>query len=243
MSRTNLSLGIRAPRCMIVVLSIVLGSACASLPPAEIGPTVTAPDVSLGQSGYASKAPTTYKLRASDEISINVFREPELSVANVKVGLDGVVSLPLIGPHKTGGKTTGEVEGELVSRLFELGLKDPRVSVNILAYAPSLVTVEGAVEEAGVYPFQPGARLSSAIALAKGPSRVAALRQVAVFRTRDDGIYAAKFDYNEVSRGTMLDPVLEPGDRVVVGTSALSQIWQDTLRALPAFGIFTNLSN
>ena len=52
----------------------------------------------------------------------------------------------------------------------------------------------------------------------------------------------AKFDYRAVSQGTMIDPVLEPGDRVVVGTSGLSQFWQDLLRALPAFGLFTNVN-
>ena len=226
----------------VIALALLLAG-CASLPPANVGPTVTTANADLGQTGYVAEAPKTYQLRASDEISINVFREPELSLSNVRVGIDGSVSLPLLGGHSVGGKTTHEVESELISRFIDLGLKEPRININIASYAPSLVTVEGAVEEAGVYPFEYGARLSSAIALAKGPSRVAALRQVAVFRTRSDGIWAAKFDYNEVSRGTMLDPVLEPGDRVVVGTSALSQIWQDTLRALPAFGIFTNLNN
>ncbi len=36
----------------------------------------------------------------------------------------------------------------------------------------------------------------------------------------------------------MLDPVLEPGDRVVMGTDGLSVFWEDFLKALPAFGIF-----
>jgi polysaccharide export outer membrane protein len=36
----------------------------------------------------------------------------------------------------------------------------------------------------------------------------------------------------------MLDPVLEPGDRVVMGTDGLSVFWEDLLKALPAFGVF-----
>ena len=39
-----------------------------------------------------------------------------------------------------------------------------------------------------------------------------------------------------------LDPILEPGDRVVVGTSALSQFWQDLIKTLPAFALFTNVN-
>jgi polysaccharide export outer membrane protein len=48
----------------------------------------------------------------------------------------------------------------------------------------------------------------------------------------------AKFDYGQIRQGTMLDPILEPGDRVVMGTDGLSQFWEDLLMALPAFGIF-----
>lgn len=100
------------------------------------------------------------------------------------------------------------------------------------------MTVEGAVDKPGVYAFQPGARLSTAIALASGPKRTAKASQVAVFRESPQGIMVAKFDYVQVSRGTMLDPVLEPGDRVVMGTDGLSVFWEDLLRALPAFGVF-----
>jgi polysaccharide export outer membrane protein len=36
----------------------------------------------------------------------------------------------------------------------------------------------------------------------------------------------------------MLDPVLQPGDRVFVGTDGLAVFWEDLLKALPAFGVF-----
>ena len=101
-----------------------------------------------------------------------------------------------------------------------------------------LVTVEGAVDKPGVYSFQPGARLSTAVAMASGPKRTAKVSQVAVFRESPQGVMVAKFDYAQVSRGAMLDPVLEPGDRVVMGTDGLSVFWEDLLKALPVFGVF-----
>jgi hypothetical protein len=33
--------------------------------------------------------------------------------------------------------------------------------------------------------------------------------------------------------------VLQPDDRVVVGTSSLGQFWQDLLMTIPAFALFT----
>lgn len=192
----------------------------------------------LGQAGYTWARPTTYLLRPSDQITINVFREPDLSLEKVRIGVEGNVSLPMIGSVPAAGMTAKQFEQDVTRRLAALGLKSPMVSVNIADYASHLVTVEGAVEKPGVYTFQPGARLSSAVALASGPKRVAKTDQVAVFRESPEGIMVAKFDYAQISQGTMLDPVLEPGDRVVMGTDGLSVFWEDLLKALPAFGVF-----
>lgn len=225
---------------VIAAISLV---GCASTPEPVIGASVVQPQAELGQSSYTYKRPTTYLLRPSDKISVNVFREPDFSMESVQIGVEGNISLPLIGSIPAAGMTASQFEQDVTRRLAAVGLKAPMVSVNIAEYASHLVTVEGAVEEPGVYTFQPGARLSSAIALARGPRRTAKTEQVAVFREEADGIVVAKFDYGAMSEGTMLDPVLKPGDRVVMGTDGLSVFWQDFLRALPAFGIFANPSN
>lgn len=214
--------------------------ACGATPPPAVGPVATTTIESLGQGGYKSAPEASYILRPTDVISVNVFREPDFSVEQLPISADGTVSLPLIGTVMAEGLTIDRLTRQVTQRLDDAGLKRPSVSINVLDHASHLVTVEGGVEKPGVYPFTPGARLSSAIALASGPNRVAKLQEVAVFRETDEGIMVAKFDYAAVSQGTMIDPVLKPGDRVVVGRSGLSQFWQDFLRALPAFGIFAN---
>lgn len=222
---------------LIPVTALALAG-CASTPEPRIGSSVSEPRTDFGQEGFSVARSTTYNLRASDQISVTVFREPDLSLEKVRIGVDGNVSLPMLGTIPAGGMTTKQFEQDVTRRLAALGLKSPMVSVNITEYASHLVTVEGAVEKPGVYAFQPGARLSSALALASGPRRTAKLDQVAVFRESPQGIMIAKFDYQQVKQGTMLDPVLEPGDRVVMGTDGLSVFWEDMLRALPAFGVF-----
>lgn len=226
-----------------VAFSALLLGACASTPPPVIGEAASQPNPELGQSSYSVARSTIYLLRPSDEISVNVFREPEFSMDSVQIGVEGNVSLPMIGSVRAAGSTVEELEVVLTRSLEGAGLKDPRVSVNIAKYASHLVTVEGAVAQPGVYPFQPGARLSAAIAMARGPSRTANTQQVAVFREVDARVMVAKFDYQQMTQGTMLDPILEPGDRVVIGTDGLSVFWQDFIRALPAFGIFANPAN
>jgi polysaccharide export outer membrane protein len=216
----------------------VLLSGCASTPDPVIGAASIQPVAALGQADYSFARSTSYLLRPSDKISVNVFREPDFTLGAVQVGVEGNISLPMIGSVPAAGKTAASLEADLTRRLAALGLKTPMVSVNIVEYASHLATVEGSVEQPGVYSFQPGARLSAAIAMAGGPARTAKRDQVAVFRETENGMSIAKFDYSMMSQGTMLDPVLEPGDRIVMGTDGLSVFWQDLLKALPAFGIF-----
>lgn len=222
-----------------VVMSFAVAG-CAKQAPLTPGMAVTVPDEALGQ-GYVASDITAgeARLRANDVISISVFREPDLSSDNLIITAGGLVSLPLVGEVQAAGLTPAQLEAQLEQMLGSRYLRNPDVSVNVAAYASHLVTVEGQVEAPGVYQFQPGARLSSGIALASGTTRVAQTSEVAVFRQTDEGIAIAKFDYTQVRAGLMLDPVLQPGDRIVVGTDNLSQFWQDALKALPVFALFT----
>lgn len=223
---------------LTVALAAMTVGGCASTPRPVIGAAAIEPRGELGQGGYSYARSATYFLRPTDRISVSVFREPELSVPELRIGVEGNVSLPMLGSIPASGMTAKQFEQDVARRLMVLGVKAPLVSVNVNEYASHLVTVEGAVTKPGVYPFQPGARLSSAIALAAGPQRTANVSQVAVFREGPEGIMVAKFDYGQMRRGTMLDPVLEPGDRIVMGTNGLSVFWQDLLVTLPVFGSF-----
>ena len=227
----------------IATAGLLAGMLCACARGSEIapGPVVATPDPALGQAAYSDAEPATPVLRPSDVISVMVFREPELSTERAVVAADGTISMPLLGTVRIAGRTPAEIERQMETLLDERYLRDPDVTVNVVDYVSHRVSVEGAVTEPGIYQFQPGTRLSGAIALANGLERTARPRDVAVFRQGEGGLEVARFDYSAISRGTMLDPVLVPGDRVVIGTDRLGQAWQDVLRALPAFGTFTQI--
>jgi polysaccharide export outer membrane protein len=236
MTRTNA----RVIFCFSSFAGLLL-SGCATTPDPVIGAASIQPVAALGQANYTFTRAKTYLLRPSDRISVIVFREPDFTLDGVRIGVEGNISLPMLGSVPAAGKTTAALEADLTRRLAGLGLKTPMVSVNIAEYASHMVTVEGSVTQPGVFAFQPGSRLSSAIALAGGPTNTAKRDQIAVFRETENGMSVAKFDYRMMSQGTMLDPVLEPGDRVVIGTDGLAVFWQDLLKALPAFGIFAQV--
>jgi len=226
------------------VAALLLGlSACGQTPAPAVGTLAAQPSEADNQSSFADAAPADYRLLPTDTISITVFREPDLSIADTPIGADGMIAVPLVGAIRAEGMTTGELAAKIESALGHGYVNNPKVAVNIKQYTSHRVTVEGAVKKPGVYPFVPGSRLSAAIALAEGPDEIAKLDQVAVFRPVPEGITVAKFDYRAMQQGTSIDPVLKPGDRVVVGTSGLSRFWQQTIRALPSFAVFTQLNN
>lgn len=216
-------------------------ASCGATPKPQVGYASEATSEEFGQTIFNAQQTADYRLRPSDLLAITVLREPELSFEEIMISADGTISLPLTGAVSAAGKTTGQFEQELSDELRRAGLKRPLVSVNVVTYGSHLVTVEGGVEQPGVYAFQPGAKLSAAIALANGPNRVAKLSEIVIFRPTDEGTAIALFDYQAVRQGNLVDPIIQPGDRVVVGISGLSQFWQDLIRALPAFGLFTNI--
>ncbi len=222
-----------------LILGTVALAGCGSTPPPVIGASVTEGILEYGHADYSFERSQTYLLRPADRIAVNVFREPDFSSSDLRIGVEGNISIPMLGSIPVVGMTTKQLEEDITRRLAMIGLRSPTVSINVVDYASHMVTVEGSVANPGVYTFQPGARLSSAVALAAGPSREAKRNQLVVFRETKEGIMVAKFDHGLISQGTMLDPVLQPGDRVVMGTSGLSLFWQDLLRTIPVLGVLT----
>jgi polysaccharide export outer membrane protein len=177
-------------------------------------------------------------IRPDDKISITVAREPTLSLQAVRVSEDGTLDVPYIGPIRVSGRTTAQIAGEISTELRRSYLLDPRVSVNIEEYGSHVVTVEGSVGHPGVFPYGKDTTLMGALATAQGPTRIAKLNQIAVFRNVDGERTVAVFDLKKLRTGAQPDPLLEPGDRIIVGFSGLQQAWQDVLQALPLISIF-----
>ncbi len=105
----------RLALCSIV--PAILLAACSTTPPPAVGPAAADPVIALGQGGYSSFAPALYRLRATDKISVIVYREPDLSLEEVAIGLDGQVGLPLLGSVTAAGMTATELAADVQGRL------------------------------------------------------------------------------------------------------------------------------
>jgi polysaccharide export outer membrane protein len=172
---------------------------------------------------------TDYKIGPLDVIAVTVFQEPDLTQKDMVVDASGNILLPLIGTVPAGGKTATELGKQIAVLLSEKYLDNPQVSVLVQQSASQRVTVEGSVTKPGVYQIAGPTTLSDALAMASGPTRVAALSQVVVFRVIDGQQQGGVFDLSKIRRGSMPDPEIQGGDRIVVGLSHVKAAWRDLL--------------
>lgn len=178
-----------------------------------------------------------YRIGALDQLNVTVFQVPDLSVEKVQVDAAGQLQLPLVGAIRVAGMTTDELAQVLTEKLGTY-LQHPQVAVTVAQAASQKVTVDGAVTEAGVYEIRGRTSLMQAVAMAKGPSRTANIRRVAIFRTVDGQRMAAVFDLQAIREGKSPDPAIQGDDIVVVEGSAIKGAWREVVSSLPALAVF-----
>ena len=190
-----------------------------------------------GGLGVAGPASEDYRLGPLDVIEVSVFEVPELT-KTVQVNSGGEISLPLIGQVTAGGRTISELESDVEAKLGKDYLQSPQVSVFVKEYTSQRVTVEGAVNNPGVFPISGRTTLLQAIAMAKGPDRTADESGVIVFRTNGETKTAAVFDLDPIRSGDTPDPTLVGGDVIVVDQSAARTAWRDVRESIGVLGFF-----
>jgi len=135
-----------------------------------------------------------YKLGRGDQISIQVFDEPDLSIA-ATVGASGIISYSYLGDVRVSGKTVDEVE-DTISELLENGyLVNPSVNVTVTQFRSFFIN--GEVRSPGSYAYQPGLTLDKAIALAGGLTDRASARKMFVVRGESDDSSPAKINLGD----------------------------------------------
>lgn len=146
-----------------------------------------------------------YKIGVDDQISVNVWRDPELSVS-MPVRPDGKITMPLIGDVKAGGRTPEEVAATIRKKLSAY-IRNPDVTVILTELRSheylSRVRVTGAVEEPLSMAYRQGMTVLDAVLEAGGINVYAAPGGTKVFRR--EGSETRVIDVN-------LDNILKDGD-------------------------------
>jgi polysaccharide export outer membrane protein len=200
-----------------------IAATTASLPPPSAATVQAQPDYVIGP---------------LDRISISVFQVPELSLDSVQVDAAGQVNLPLVGMMQAGGKTARQLAADVAAQLSKSYLQSPQVSVMVVEANSQKITVEGSVNQPGVFPVTGPTTLLQAIAMARGPDKTADLRKVAIFRTVEGRRAVAVFDLNAIRTGNAPDPAVYGSDIVIVEGSSAKGVWQSVIQAVPLIGVF-----
>lgn len=163
-------------------------------------------------------------LHPGDILQISVWQDPKLD-RKVVVGPDGMISFPLAGHIKAGGKTTQELEDVLRGRLKSNynGQLDVTVSLADVnkeeeAELKPRIYVTGEVLKPGPYILRPHTSVMQAIVQAGGLGNFAARRRIQVHRVVQGADSITLFNYSAYEAGIeSADNIhLKPGDVIVV---------------------------
>ena len=179
-----------------------------------------------------------YRIAPMDTLSVKVFGMTDLT-GEYQVDLRGNIAMPLIGDIAAMNLTPAQLDDALTRKYGEKYLENPDISVGITASAGRNVTVDGAVNQGGMFPVIGPMTLMQAVALAGGvDEETANPRRVAVFRTISGQRQAAAFDLVSIRRGEMDDPPVYSGDIVVVDGSAIKAAQKQIFQAFPLLRVF-----
>lgn len=183
-------------------------------------------------------ADSSYKIAPMDTLTIRVFGMPDLT-GDYQVDLLGNISMPLIGDVAATNLTPAQLGGILKTKYGAKYLENPDISVGVKSAAGHIVTVDGAVKQAGSFPVMGPLTLMKAVALAGGADmETANMHRVAIFRTIDGKRQAAAFDLLSIQRGEMADPPVYSGDIIVIDGSGIKSFQKKFFQSAPLLGLF-----
>lgn len=158
-----------------------------------------------------------YTLLIGDEISLDVFREPDLS-GTYRVEQGGVIRHELFGTIELAGLTVLQAETLITQVLSQRYLVNPRVTVRVVSSQASEVLVMGEVKSPGArqIPFEGSTTLLEVIAAAGGFTDLASVNRVQVIRQEDGRQRRIRVRVARIMSGADPDFEILPNDVIMV---------------------------
>lgn len=150
-------------------------------------------------------ASSQYTLATGDQIYIQVFDEPDLTM-RATISESGSINYSYLGSVQVAGNTASQLTELITERLRDGYLKNPSVNITVEKYRSFFV--DGEVKQPGSYGYQPGLTLAKAVSLAGGLTDRASRRRISLTREIDGE--KKSFDRIKMSQS------IEPGDVITV---------------------------
>lgn len=184
----------------------------------------TLPPASFVGDGNADQVSESYVIGASDEITVFVWRNPELGV-RTQVRPDGRITTPIISDMVAAGKTPAQLADDIRQALVPY-ITDPLVSVMVdrpNGTFSQQIRVVGATERPAAIPFRANMTLLDAMIAVGGLSEFAAGDRARLIRVDRESGRQREYDLRIASllrRGDVRANVrLEPGDVIIIPES------------------------
>ena len=185
------------------------------------GPQLPPADFVATQEGPSQE----YVIGPLDELSINVWRNPELSAQNIQVRPDGRISIPLVTDMPAVGKTPAMLQEDIRLHLSQF-IEQPIVSVIVNKFAGTFsqqVRIIGATEKPASIPYRANMTVLDAMIAVGGLSEFAAGNKAKLIRL-DPRVgrqreYALRLS-DLLRRGdSKANVMLAPGDVIIIPES------------------------
>ncbi|WP_334656760.1 polysaccharide biosynthesis/export family protein [Sphingomonas panaciterrae] len=167
-----------------------------------------------------------------DTIQVDVFNVSALS-REMQVDASGRIAMPLAGTIDARGRTAAELADAIETALRQRYVRNPEVIVNIKNSVSQVATIDGQVNDPGLYPVTNQMTLMRIIASARGMSEFARQEEVVILRTVGDRRMAGLYDVAAIRRGAYPDPAIYANDVIIVGDSPQRRLFRDIISASP----------
>jgi polysaccharide export outer membrane protein len=190
---------------------IVLLSAYVNLP------GQTTKDNSAAPSPKEESSTREYVIGMEDVLSVNVWREPDLTLNEVVVRPDGKISLPLVNDIQADGLSTQQLQDRITEKLREF-VSSPTVTVTVIRAVSQSVSIVGQVNRPGTYSLGSPITVLELLARAGGLAEFAKQKDIRIIRVENSKTLQFPFNYKDIMKGKNLrqNIVLKKGDVVLV---------------------------
>ncbi|WP_341713107.1 XrtA/PEP-CTERM system exopolysaccharide export protein [Erythrobacter sp.] len=204
--------------------SLLVGCAATAL--ALGGCTSTGPELPPATFVALQEGPgEEYVIGPLDELTIHVWRNPELGAEKIQVRPDGRITIPLVKDMPAVGKTPSMLEEDIRTQLSQY-IEDPLVSVIVNQFAGTFsqqVRIVGATDKPASLPYRANMTVLDAMIAVGGLSEFAAGNRAKLIRfDKQEGRqveYALRLS-DLLKRGdSKANVLLQPGDVIIIPES------------------------
>ena len=196
---------------------------CIGLVITALAGCVSGPPSLPAQSGGHGVMLDDYKIEVGDQVSVSVWKNPELSVSE-PVRPDGKIAVHLVGDIAAAGKTPEELAADIEAGLSSY-VKDPNVTVILTGLSGldylSMIRVTGAVGSHASIAYHYGMTVLDAVVGAGSVSLYADANRTKLHRRTETGTQTYDIRLKDIlEKGDMTTNVLlMPGDVITVPES------------------------